>query len=72
MVFASMMQPDSVRHFAPDTEICTFRDLDEFEANVKELLANPSLCEQLAKASHERLCDEHLYEHRIEEILSVI
>jgi hypothetical protein len=64
--------PDSVRHFDPDGEICTFRDAGEFEANVRELVSNPALCERLAKASHERLCDEHLYEHRLRSILDMI
>jgi hypothetical protein len=64
--------PDSVRHFDRDSEICTFRDTAEFQANVRELISNPALCERLAKGSYERLCDEHLYEHRIQEILSVI
>jgi hypothetical protein len=64
--------PDSVKHFAPDSEICTFRDTEEFRAGVHELVANPALCERLAKCSYERLCDEHLYEHRIQEILGII
>ncbi|MGB8650861.1 MAG: glycosyltransferase [Mycobacteriales bacterium] len=64
--------PESLRHFSPDSEIATFEDRDEFESQVKELVANAALRQRLARNSYERLCDEHTYEHRVHTILSML
>ncbi len=64
--------PESLRHFEPDTEIAVFEDREEFESQVKELVASPALRDRLARNSHERLRAEHTYEHRIHTILGLL
>lgn len=64
--------PETVKHFKPGTEICTFEDADEFRTVVRELVGNPTLREQLAASSQERLREEHTYEHRIQALLALL
>ena len=64
--------PETLRHFAADSEIAVFENRDDFEAQVKELVASASLRERLARSSHERLRAEHTYEHRVRTILDLL
>ncbi|MCW2600017.1 MAG: hypothetical protein JWM02_1846 [Frankiales bacterium] len=64
--------PESVRHFKPDTEIATFEDRDQFLSQVRELVANRRLRESLGRNSHERVREEHTYEHRVQTILTLL
>lgn len=64
--------PESVRHFASGTEIATFEDRAGFRAQVAALSADAHLRASLARASHERLRDEHTYEHRVRTMLALV
>ncbi|MCW2779513.1 MAG: hypothetical protein JWN17_3238 [Frankiales bacterium] len=64
--------PESVRHFKSGTEIATFEDLEEFRSQVLELSGNAPLRQALARNSHQRVCDEHTYEHRVRAIQALV
>jgi spore maturation protein CgeB len=64
--------PETLRHFKADSEIATFEDRDEFRSQVLELVGSKATRERLAANSHERLREEHTYEHRIATILTLL
>jgi spore maturation protein CgeB len=64
--------PETVKHFKPGTEIATFEDAEQFVAQIEELTRDGVLAERLARQSHERLREEHTYEHRVQTLLGML
>jgi spore maturation protein CgeB len=64
--------PESVKHFKPGSEIATFEDEADFREKVAELSSNQALRERLARNSHDRVRDEHTYEHRVQTLVAML
>lgn len=54
--------------FEPDKEVVTYSSLEECLEKVRYLNDNPSVCEAIAKAGHERTMREHTIERRVENV----
>jgi spore maturation protein CgeB len=63
-------KPGLDQYFMPGDEVATYRSADELAAHVQELLRNQKKATSLAKSAYERVMSEHLYEHRVEHIIS--
>ncbi len=56
--------------FDPDTEIATFRTIEELTAQQQRLLANPAAATRMAANARVRVLAEHTYHHRMQTILA--
>ena len=61
--------PNLDRYFHIGKEVLTFEGADEMVEEVKALLARPERRNEVARYGFERVCCDHTYERRFEELL---
>ncbi len=60
------------QHFRENNEVMIYRTGAELEGKLRELLNDPATQQQIARAGFKRVCEEHTYEHRMKQMLSII
>lgn len=63
---------DVARYFEPDREIVVAGSIEEAARAIERLAADPVRRNAMAQAARERALAEHLYEHRVDEILTAM
>lgn len=63
---------DLDRYFNDGSEIVLYRSGDEMEKKIKAYLADESARKQIAEAGYRRVMQNHTYEHRMKEMLSIV
>lgn len=61
--------PNLERYFRLEEEVVTFEGEDEMVEQVKTLLSCPERRDEIARSGFERVCRDHTYERRFEELL---
>lgn len=63
---------DLNKYFEPAKEIVTYGSLEELKEKIAFYLPRKQLRQKIAQQAYQRTLKEHLYEHRIQEMLSLI